>query len=308
MSREGLLSGAINTGVVCVPGYMPTNPADRTTPALAIAPRFFETWKIPLLLGRDLSWSDREGTPRVAVVNEAFARIFYGGKNPVGLTMGYECPEKPSSITIIGVVADAKYQRVRETIRPTVYLPYRQWPTQAMTFALRTLGNPAAIAGAARRVMAELDADVPVFNLYTQLEQIDRGIQQERLIAYLLVFFGLIALSLACLGIYGTLAHAVNRRTSEIGLRMALGARRAHIIGTVLRESLVPVLIGIVLGLCTALALTRLVQGIYFGISPNDPLSIVVAVAALILAAILAALLPARRAASIDPMNTLRSE
>lgn len=308
MSQAGLLSGTINTGVVCVPGYMPTNPADRATPALAIAPRFFETWKIPLLLGRDFSWGDREGAPRVAVVNEAFARIFYGGKNPVGLTMGYECPDKPSSITIIGLVADTKYQRVRETIRPTVYLPYRQWPRQAMTFALRTLGNPAAIAGTVRRVMAELDSNVPIFNLYTQIEQIDRGIQQERLITYLLVFLGLIALSLSCLGIYGTLGYAVNRRASEIGLRIALGARRAHIIGMVLRESLVPVIVGIVLGLCAAFALTRLVQGMYFGISPNDPLSIVVAVAALLLAAILASLLPARRAASIDPMNTLRSK
>jgi ABC-type antimicrobial peptide transport system permease subunit len=156
--------------------------------------------------------------------------------------------------------------------------------------------------------MAELDSNVPIFSLYTQIEQIDRGIQQERLITYLLVFLGLIALSLSCLGIYGTLGYAVNRRASEIGLRIALGARRAHIIGMVLRESLVPVIVGIVLGLCAAFALTRLVQGMYFGISPNDPLSIVVAVAALLLAAILASLLPARRAASIDPMNTLRSK
>jgi ABC-type antimicrobial peptide transport system permease subunit len=213
-------------------------------------------------------------------------------------------------MTIVGVAADTKYWTIRNPISPTIYLPYRQLNIngRAMTIALRSRSDPAPLLPAVRRAMLDLDPNVPMFQVSTQRDQIERGVQQEWVLTRLLVFFGLLALALAAIGIYGTLSYSVSRRTAEIGLRMAMGAERADVIGLVLRESLVPVAVGVLVGLAGAFAGTRLVRGILFGIAPNDPLTIAGAVSVLVTSAVIAASVPADRASRVDPMTALRNE
>jgi len=250
-----------------------------------------------------VQWSDKEGAPQVILINDTFARKHFPNSNPVGQVIGSK-----RDTTIIGVVADSKYAHMREDAKPTMYVPFRQRSPRMATFVLRTAGDPASLSPTVRRIMNEFDPNLPIFDVMTQQEQVSRRVQQERLLTNLLVLFGGIALLLCCLGIYGMLAYSVSRKTSEIGLRMALGAQRPAVVRMVVRESLIPVAIGIVVGLGAAFPLTRLVQGMLYGITPNDPLTIVAAAAVFIVIAAAAAFLPARRASRIDPLKALRYE
>jgi predicted permease len=266
--------------------------------------------RIPLLAGRDLDWRDRENMPRVALVNEAFAEKFYGRRNPVGEFFQLNCSNDDRGVTtqITGVTGNVKYFSLRAAARPAVYLPYRQSSERWMTFAVRTPGNPVALLPAIRRILAGFDPNLPIYDAGTQREWIDRNVAEEQRLAVLLVVLGVVALLMACSGIYGTLAYLVHRRTPEIGIRMALGARRREVVRLIVRESMIPVAIGIVLGIAGALMLTRFVSSMLFGVQASDAPSLIAATLFLLFTAGLAALLPARRASRIEPMSALRCE
>ena len=268
-----------------------------------VAPRYFETMGVPLLAGRDVSWTDRRGSPRVALVNQALARQFFAGASPVGRRVELE----GESAEVIGLVGDVKFY-AREAPLPTVYVPYPQSRQRAMTFAVKTSAPPSALAGSIRAALAALDPNVPIYALRTQEEQIDLAIREARVFAHLVSGVAVLALLLASLGIYGTLAYSVVRRTSEIGVRMALGADRARVVRMVLRESLAPVLVGLAVGLVIALAGSGLVRAMLFGLEPNDPATIAAAAVLLLVTAVLAAWLPSRRAARVEPMSALRCD
>ena len=307
LSRWGILSGHRTTDSISVPGYTDQGKGHLNVHVHYVAPGYFQTMGIPLLQGRDITWRDREGAPRVAIVNQALASPYFGGAAPVGQRMGPE-GGAADQIEIVGLAADAKFASLREATPPTLYLPYRQYPQHLMTFAVRATSDPTALLGSIRRTLAALDPNVPLFDVRTQVEQIDLAVRQERLFAHLLSGFALLALVLACLGTYGTLAYSVARRTPEIGLRLALGAERSDVVLMMLRDSLGPVAIGVALGLGGALVGARLVQSMLFGIAGQDSATLAVAVVVLVISALLAAWLPSLRASRLDPMSALRCD
>jgi predicted permease len=308
VSRHGLVSGSLTGDNVHVPGFRPRQPNDSGAYIHYVAPKYFETMGIPMLAGRDIEWHDRQGAPRVAAVNEAFVRQFFEGSNPVGRLVGFGRGDPSDTAAVIALVGDAKYSDLRGPAPPTVYLPFRQHSQHSMTFAVRAAGDPESLVAALRKAVEGVDANVPLFGIRTQVEQVGQAIQQERLFAHLLVAFGLLALFLACLGLYGTLAFAVSGRIPEIGLRMALGAQRRDVSAMILKGSLVPVGVGLGIGLAAAALSTRLIESMLFGVEPNDPLTLAAAAMILTASAGLAAWLPARRAARVDPMKALRYE
>lgn len=283
---------------VCVPGDRPKDFDDRFADSDVVLPEFFRTWGVPLLRGRDFTLAD--GPERV-VVNQAFVKRYLTG-DPVGqaVHLGPDCVKG----TIIGVVGNST-DRPRITPRPFVYRRWSQ-PPPTVTFAVRT-PVAAAVAPAMRAIMKGLNAFV-VEDVTTGEQYRNDTMSQERLYASLLSGFGAVALFIACLGIYGALAYLVARRTSEIGIRMALGARQSEVMKLVVREFLIPVALGLATGLAAAYPLTRIIASMLFGISRSDPWTIAAAAFAMFLAAAAAAFFPARRASRIDPMRTLRYE
>jgi predicted permease len=261
---------------------------------------------IPLLAGRDFTAADRENAPRVALVNQTLARELPGGGAAVGQRI--RMAGEKDDLEIVGVIGDARYASLRDPAPRTLYLPYRQHRQHRMTFALRVPGDPASVAAPVRQVMAEIDPKVPLFDLRSQEEQIDLMVRPERLFAYVAAGFALLALLLACLGIYGTLSYSVARRTAEIGLRMALGAERRDVIVGVLRESLAPVIIGVTLGLAAAFAATQVIESMLYGLTPTDTATLAMATGALLVSALVAAWVPSYRASRVDPSAALRNE
>jgi predicted permease len=273
----------------------------------AVTPSYFETTGMRMLAGRGFEWSDTEQAARVAVINETLARELFGRQDPLGKLASQSKEFEPEeAFEVVGVVADAKYHNLREESRAIVYFPLAQAGPTFLSVELRTAGEPLAVAQAAREALR--GHDILVREVKTLEEQAGRTISQERMLASLGGFFGLVALALASIGLYGVLSTAVARRTNEIGLRLALGARRGDVLGLWLREAGVLVAIGIVLGLPAALAATRWIESFLFGLTPTDPLTIAAAIAVLGGVAALAAYLPARRAANLDPMEALRYE
>jgi len=273
-----------------------------------VAPQYFETMGIPLRLGRDITWQDREQSHHVVVVNEALARTLFGTAQPIGQWVIHPNEKAADAMEIVGVAADAKFSDVRRPAPPTIYEPYVKQPQRLMTFAVRTAGDPEGLSGSIRDAVAAVDPSVPLFDFRSQRTQIDHAIRQERLFANLVSGFGLLALLLACLGIYGTLSYSVARRTPEIGLRMALGASRRDVIGLVLRESAGPVAVGVVVGAAGVAATARVIQSMLFGVTHYDMPTLLAAFAVLVISALLAAWLPSARASRVEPMLALRQE
>ena len=299
----GSIGAAMNA---CSPDFNPPDPAQVTRNH--VGPGFFQTMQLPLLLGREFDWNDRERRPLVAIVNETFAETYFPDQNPVGQRFGFACPANPSSVTVVGVVADSKSVPRAES-GPTMYLPFRQIPVgDPMTIIARSDGDPGAMAALIRNAVAEIDLNVPTFGEVSPTDLRDRQISRESTLTTLLMVLGAVALLLSCLGLYGLLAYTVNRRTSEIGMRMALGAQAGDVIRLIVRESLAPVGIGIVLGLVGALGLARGMASLLYGVSTNDPITIAGAAFLFLLIAAVAASIPARRAARIDPLRALRHE
>lgn len=276
-----------------------------------VGPNYFHTMGMNLIQGRDLDWTDIRLARKVAVVNTAMARHFFPNQNPVGHRFSMSEEYNPSeAIEIIGVVGDAKYGSLRGKVDPTAYISYPAIPESVskMHYEVRTAGDPAAVFSAIRTAMRGIDPDVPLIDPKTQTDLLRDGLGEERLFAVLCTVFSGLAMILVAVGLYGTLAYAVTRRTNEIGIRMALGAPRGHVLWMVLKESLVLIGAGALVGLPAALAASRLVENQIFGVKPGDPLTLAATLCTLLLVGAAASFLPARRAAQIDPQVALRNE
>jgi predicted permease len=299
MSRWGLLAGTRSSEGLGPPGGPRTS-----VDVHYVAPRFFETLGFPLLAGRDFAWSDREGAPGVVIVSESLARALFPGRSAIGQTLVAEL----APLQVVGVASDTKFASIREPMRPTAYYPFRQSPQRSMTYALRSELRASELVPAIERAVREVDPNVPLFAIATQQQRIGEVMRGERLFALLVSGFAALALLLAGVGVYGTLAYQVSRRTPEIGLRIALGARRNHVVRLVVREAALSVGLGVAAGIAAAFAAGRLVESLLFGTTSRDPLAFAAACLALALCAALAAALPAWRATRIAPMQALRQD
>jgi macrolide transport system ATP-binding/permease protein len=282
---------------------------------LTVGPAFFRTMQIPILAGRDFEERDGPSSPAVVVINEVFAKTSFGNRNPLGrhLTLrgiGNAEGRIERDMEIVGVSKNANYGGLTRAIPPVAYLPYNQgFPLpDAEVYALRTAGDPLRYVSAVRETVRQADARVPVSEIRSQVVDIDRTINQQNTFAKLCSGFAILALAIACVGLYGTVSYNVARRISEIGIRMALGAQRRAVVWMVLREVCVLAAVGLAISVPTALATSKLVESFLFGMKPNDPLSLSLAVAILLSAALLAGYMPARKASRIDPMIALRHE
>jgi predicted permease len=291
------------------------------TRVLWTGPRFFTTMQIPIMRGREITESDRQGTLPVAVVSELFARTNFGDADAIGRNIevggSMQVDGVPRVLEIVGVAANARYGGLKGDVPPVVYVSYAQVPAPQVgqmtylgqvTYALRTEGDPLRYAGAVRQVVREADARVPIINLKTQAADIDQTINQEIVFARLCSAFAVLALTIACIGLYATMAYALARRTREIGLRIALGARRWSVTWMVLREVCVLAAVGLAIALPTAAATSRLIESFLFGVRPNDPQTLALAAGVLLAAALAAGYGPARWASRVDPMVALRHE
>jgi len=264
---------------------------------------------IPLLEGRVFGPQDTNQVRPVAVISETLARRFFPGGSPLGKRFGMDRPESIDQFEIIGVVKDSKYQSLAEPPEPIAYYSLSQIPMPYLhNLVIRYAGSADAVIPQVRRAILEANRNLPIDRVISLTEHISLSLAQERLVARLATFFGSLALLLACVGLYGVLSYAVARRTSEIGIRMALGAIRGDVIWLVLREALALVGAGVVIGVLASLAATRTVSTLLFGLNPNDPLTIAAATLLLLAVAALAGYLPARRASRVDPMAALREE
>lgn len=271
----------------------------------AVGPRFFETMQLPIVSGRGIEAQDRAGAPLVAVVNREFARRFFPGQNPIGRTLN----ERTDAYQIVGVAADAHFNLIRGTAPPTVYAAFPQgkdiW---RVTYEIKTAAGTDTVMRGVREAVGSIDRDVPVFNVRTQTEQIDATMSQERLFATLTTSFGVLALVLAAVGIYGVIAYSVTRRTNEIGIRMAVGAQRPQVLRMILRECVLLAAVGISIGLLATATVTKFISAMLYGAKQMDPLALSAAVGVLVCVAFVSAWAPARKASRLDPMHALRHE
>jgi predicted permease len=312
MATYAPMSGTSRSSSIQVTGYTPQPGEDLITQDILAGPKYAETLGIPLLRGREIELRDTVSAPRIAVVNSTFAEKFFQGQNPIGRTFTFDDEtDDGAPLEIVGVVGDIKSEDAREKPEPTVYRPILQIAEQgaySCTIHVRTLSDPAPLTPQVRQMINQIDDKLPIFGVTTLSEQLHNSLNQERLIAQLVSFFGALALILASIGLYGVMAHGVARRTSEIGIRMALGARGGNIAWMILRETLYLVLAGLVLGVPAALLGARLISTQLFGLRATDPLTLIGAAIVLALVAMLAGYLPARRASRVNPLNALRYE
>jgi predicted permease len=273
---------------------------------MAVAPKFFDTMKIPLMMGRDFNERDVANPDASAIINETAAKKYWPNENPIGQRVGQNI-EESGKTEIIGVIRDTKYDSVRDAAPATMYTPIRAG-TRSLTVMVRTASDPASLTETVRSAMQQVDPDVPMSGITTQSDQVDARFAQERLFAVAYSLFGGLALLLACIGLFGLMSYSVSRRTNEIGIRMALGAQRGSVVGMVLRESMLMVIIGVVIGLAGALAGGRFVESVLYGLSTTDVWTISGAIGATALVSLAAGYLPARRASRVDPMVALRYE
>ncbi|MBN1505961.1 MAG: ABC transporter permease [Sedimentisphaerales bacterium] len=304
LSSYSLLGGGRSASAFSIPGRLPQGDQHLQADILNVSETFLQTMEIPLLRGRAFERTDSPSQPRVVIVNEALARACFPHEDPLGQSI--RLGER--DYQIVGLCGNARYDRVQRAVEPTLYFSHRQATPGAMHFEVRTTGDPLVLVPAVRKVVTDLDRTIPLENVSTQLQLLKESITPERLFAYLCGSLALLGVLLSCIGLYGLTAYNVGRRRSEIGVRMALGARPKDVAWPVVRSALLVVAIGIGFGGAGALALVRLIKSQLYGVDAHDPVTLVGSVLFLLTVAALAAWLPARRASRIDPMAALRCE
>jgi predicted permease len=309
MADDAALTEDVDQSTITVEGHHPKEDEDMNPWVKRLGPGYFGTLGIPLAAGREFTKRDAQGAPLVGMINETAARYFFPHQNPIGKHFGFGGRRGIADIEIVGVVKDEKSAGLKRTVPRFVYAPYMQTRSIAqMTVYERTAMDPGQVAGALRQTVKREDANLPVFRMKTMEMQLDEHLFTERLIAMLSAVFGFLATLLAAIGLYGVMAYMVARRSREIGIRMALGAKTGSVVWMVMREVLVLVGAGVVFGLPAAYGLTRAVQAQLYGVAPTDAVSIALATGLLASVALLAGYIPARRAASYDPVRVLRAE
>jgi predicted permease len=309
MSAEPLLANSADRNCFRPTGK-PPGPAEQDPPwTNSVGPNFFETLGIPIVNGRSFTARDNQNVPEIAIVNRRFAKEVFPNENPVGRTLtSCEPGDTTTPIEIVGVSADAKYSNIRGEAPPTIYFSFLQGNKGRATFEIKTAASTPSIVAEIREAVRSADQNLPVQEVRTQTQQIEATLTNERVFATLTGGFGLLALILASIGIYGIMAYTVSRRTNEIGIRMALGARSTAVLSMILRETFLLAFIGIVAGLVGAAALTRLATSMLYELTPTDPLTFGSAALLLVAIAMAAGFTPARRASRVDPMTALRHE
>jgi predicted permease len=309
LSSNGLFAGTESGDQISFPGYTVKPGLQMSARFDQVGPNYFATIGIPILMGRDVTPEDSTGTKH-CWINQTMSKYFFGDESPMGRQIKDEYPETQKVCEIVGVVADAKYNSLRGNTPKRFYFPFFN-PIEDSNFAVhfvRYSGDASTVTSGLRRAVRDIDPALDAPEFFTIPEQIDRRLRGDRMTARLAGFFGSIALFLACIGLYGILSYTVARRTGEIGVRMALGAQRGNVLRMVLREALVVTLLGTLVGLGAALAATRVLTSMLYGLTPRDPATLVAAALVLLAVATLAALIPAWRASRTDPMTALRYE
>jgi predicted permease len=303
-ATEAVLTGDMFAADVQVQGHAPHGEEPNHFFNL-VSPDYFRTLGTPLLLGRDFTEADRKGSSPVAIVNQRFAAHYWPSGSPLGRHFRWG---GGIDTEIVGVVADARYQNVRDEAPVTAYLPLAQRPFEQVTVMARTGGNPTRLLPLVREQVRALDPKLPVIRMTTLAGQRDADLSRERVLGFLSGLFSLLALLLASIGIYGITAYSVAARTHEVGIRLAMGARKRHVMGLFVREGVLLIAVGVAIGVPLALAATRVLASLLYGLPPHDPVTFVACTALLALAGAAASLIPATRAAAQDPARALRHE
>jgi predicted permease len=301
--QNRLGSGWSNNSNVTVDGKDPdvTKGSSTVVRNNDVGPDFFHTLGVPVVLGREFTDADNATSQKVAVVNELFEQHFLPNQNPLG--------HQVNGMVIVGVVKNHKYRSMEEEPIPMAWWDYAQAPDEGeMNVEMRVRGDALAILPAVRKVVAQMDPDVPLIQPILQRKQFEQTISQQLMFGRLAEFFGLLAIVLVATGLYGTLAYRVNMRTAEIGVRMAVGARRGHVVWMILKDSLLLTVVGVVIGVPLAMMVGRALTSSLYGVKPLDAASYLLAVAGVAIVALAASAVPARRAASVDPLTALRTE
>ena len=309
-SKNGLFSGSESGDSITVEGYTSQKEEDLEAAFDQVGANYFSAVGIPMLLGREITVQDTAASPRVAVINETMARFYFGQANPIGKKFIIDDPEAKGPVEIVGVSHDARDHQLKGKVQRRFYIPISQslGTAAGVNFEIKTVGNPSAVAESVRKRLKSYDANVPIYTMRELQEQTERSISGEILIARLSSFFAGLALMLAAIGLYGVLSYSVAGRTREIGVRMALGARRSNVLGMVLQEAGTLVLLGILIGIPAAWLSSQLFASMLFGLSRSDPAGMALVIAILAVIALLASFIPARRATKVDPMVALRYE
>jgi predicted permease len=309
-SHLGVFSGGNSAETVEVEGYSAKGDHDRASALDVVGADYFSTLGVPIHLGREILESDRDGSPRVCVINEAFAKRFFDGRNPIGMRLTSVDEDQRTTCQVVGVAGNARTQGLRGEVEPRYFVPAAQPQPRAdsPTFLIRTATEAGPVMAAARKAIERVDSALPILSAESIEDRMAPLTAQDRTTAKLAVVFGCVALTLAAIGLYGVLSHGTARRTGEIAVRIALGARPGRVIAMVLRETAGLVGAGLVLGGALAYAGSRLIDSQLFGVAAHDPLTLGLATGMMLLVALSAAYLPARRASRLDPMAALRQE
>jgi len=273
-----------------------------------VSPDYFRVLSIPLRSGRAFNGADVADSQRVVLINETLQRDFLSGQDPIGRRINIGSKQEPQWNTIVGVVGDVKYNGLADDVQPALYYPISQQPTWGSLVIKTDVADPLSVTSAVRNEIKKIDPDVPLTNVATMDDRLSKSVAQPRFRTTLIALFAVVALVLACVGIYGVISYSVTLRTHEIGIRMALGAQRGHVLKMVIGQAIVLAIAGVALGLTGSYALTSLMSKLLFGVKPTDPATFLITAAILSFTALIASYLPARRATKIDPLEALRYE